>query len=149
MNWTETKLSQHTGLATSAVTLGEVTALDHKVLDDTVESRTLITKALLASSQSAEVLSCLGDSLAVEAHNDTAELLVTLLNVEEDLVGDLGALGSLSCLGEEEEAEPKDQGRHEKATKIEHDCCFSDNQRIQRQRKGKVGEEGREGTLIP
>lgn len=34
------------------IAVGEVTTLDHKVLDHTVESRALITKTLLASSQS-------------------------------------------------------------------------------------------------
>jgi hypothetical protein len=47
------------GLATSAVTLGKVTTLDHKVLDDTVEGRSLVTEALLASSKSSEVLGSL------------------------------------------------------------------------------------------
>ena len=37
--------------AASAIALGEVTALDHEVLNDTVESRALIAEALLASSQ--------------------------------------------------------------------------------------------------
>ena len=47
------------GLATSTVTLGEVTTLDHKVLDDTVEGGALVTKALLTSSKSSEVLGSL------------------------------------------------------------------------------------------
>lgn len=34
------------------ITLGEVTTLNHKVLDDTVESRALVAEALLASGQS-------------------------------------------------------------------------------------------------
>ena len=41
-------------LATSAITAGKVTTLDHEVLDDTVESRALVAEALLASGQSAE-----------------------------------------------------------------------------------------------
>jgi hypothetical protein len=45
------------GLATSAISTREVATLDHEVLDDTVESRALITKALLTGSQGAEVLS--------------------------------------------------------------------------------------------
>ena len=44
------------GLAAGAVALGEVTALDHEVLDDAVEGRALVTKALLACSKSSEVL---------------------------------------------------------------------------------------------
>lgn len=47
------------GLATSAVALGEITTLDHEVLDDTVEGGALVTKALLASSKSSEVLGSL------------------------------------------------------------------------------------------
>jgi len=47
------------GLAASAVALGEVTTLDHEVLDDTVEGGTLVTKALLAGSKSSEVLGSL------------------------------------------------------------------------------------------
>ena len=35
------------------VMVGEVTTLDHEVLDDTVEGRALVAEALLASSQSA------------------------------------------------------------------------------------------------
>lgn len=34
--------------------VGEVTTLDHEVLDDTVEGRALVAEALLASGQSAE-----------------------------------------------------------------------------------------------
>jgi hypothetical protein len=54
------------GLAASAVALGKVTALDHEVLDDTVEGRALVTKALLASSKSSEVLG----SLLTRKHHD-------------------------------------------------------------------------------
>jgi hypothetical protein len=36
------------------VVVGEVTTLDHEVLDDTVEGRALVSEALLASGQSAE-----------------------------------------------------------------------------------------------
>lgn len=34
------------------ITAGEVTTLDHELLNDTVEGRALITKALLAGSES-------------------------------------------------------------------------------------------------
>lgn len=95
---------RRTRLAAGAVALGEVTTLNHEVLDDTVERRALIAKTLLASAKSAEVLSGLRNSLAIKAKDDAAEVLVTLLDVEEDLVGDLGALGRLSGLGEEQEA---------------------------------------------
>jgi hypothetical protein len=61
------------GLATSAVALGEITTLDHEVLDDTVEGRALVAKALLASSKSSEVLGSLltrkHDEYGAEAGN--------------------------------------------------------------------------------
>jgi hypothetical protein len=39
------------GLAASSVTVGKVTALDHELLDDTVEGRALVSIAILASRQ--------------------------------------------------------------------------------------------------
>lgn len=54
-------------LAATAVALSEVTALDHKVLDDTVEARASVTETkllavlLLAGAESTEVLNGLGD----------------------------------------------------------------------------------------
>ncbi len=93
-----------TRLATSAIAFGEVAALDHEVLDNTVESRPLVAKALLACSEGTEVFSGLGDSLAVETKGDAAKVLVAVLNVEVDLVGDLGALGGSGGLREEDQA---------------------------------------------
>lgn len=37
------------------IVVGKVTTLDHKVLDDTVEGRALISEALLASGKSTKV----------------------------------------------------------------------------------------------
>jgi hypothetical protein len=111
------------GLATSAVVVGEVTTLDHEVLDNSVESRAFVTKALLAGSKSSEVLGCLGHSLAVETHNDTAEILVTMLDVEVHLVSDLGTLGSLNVVGEEDQSHSKKEGNRDKeSAEIDHDA---------------------------
>ena len=99
---------KRTRLPASAVSLGEVTALDHELLDDAVEGRSLVAEALLAGGEGAEVLGRLGDGLAVEAHDDAAKRLVAVGDVEVDLVGDLGALGSLDGLGHEEEAEAQE-----------------------------------------
>lgn len=41
-------------LSAGTVTLGEVTTLNHEVLDDTVESGVLVAEALLAGGQSPE-----------------------------------------------------------------------------------------------
>jgi hypothetical protein len=73
-----------------------------------------------------EVLGGLGDSLAVKANDNAAELLIAVFNVEEDLiymsircmslsiasthlVGNLRTLGSLSSLGEEDKSDREDQ----------------------------------------
>jgi hypothetical protein len=45
------KLVAKNGLSASPIPLREVTSLDHKVLDDTVETRPLIAKALLAPNK--------------------------------------------------------------------------------------------------
>ena len=42
-----------------------------------------------SSTESTEVLDSLGDSLAVQAHDDAASLLTADLDVEVHLVGDL------------------------------------------------------------
>lgn len=116
---------QHTRLATGAVALGKVAALDHKVLDDAVEARPLIAKALLARGERAEVLGRLGRGLSVEADDDAAEGLVALGDVEEDLVRDLGALDGLDRLREEEDADAEQQrGRQEEFPEVEHDGRF-------------------------
>ena len=45
--------------ASSAVTLCEISTLDHKVLDDSMERRAFVSKALLAGRQGSEVLGSL------------------------------------------------------------------------------------------
>lgn len=60
------------GLPTSAITIGEVTALDHESLDDTVEGRPFVAKALFASAESTEVLCGLGYGFAIKANNDSS-----------------------------------------------------------------------------
>lgn len=74
-----------------------------------MEARLLKSKALLASSESAEVLSRLRDGLAVKAHHDAAEGNIAVGDVEVDLVGDLRALGGRSGLREEEEGGREDE----------------------------------------
>lgn len=62
------------GLATSAVATGEVTTLEHEFRDDSVERRTGITEALLASAESTEVLGSLGNNVGEEVELDAARL---------------------------------------------------------------------------
>lgn len=110
-----------TGLAASSITLGEVTTLDHEVLDDTVESRALVAEALLASGQSAEVFGRLGHCLAVQSQNYATQVFVTMLDIEVDLVGDLGTLGRGGSAAEEQHAHADEQhGRDEEPPGVEH-----------------------------
>ena len=109
-----------TGLATGTITLGEVTALDHELLDNTVEGRALITEALLAGGESAEVLGGLGDSLAIETNDDASEGLIAVLDIEVDLVGDLGTLRGGGGLREDHKHPQEEGGGQEKAPEVEH-----------------------------
>jgi len=102
------KLVTVDGLSTSAITICEVTTLNHEVLDDTVEARTLISITFLSSSQSAEVLGGFWDSLSIEPNHNTTHLLISMLDIEVDLVGDFGAFHSFGGLGEEDEGEGED-----------------------------------------
>lgn len=64
----------------------------------------------------------LRNGLAVKTKDDTAKVLIAMLNVEVDLVGDLGSLASrLSSLGEVDECEGQDdQHREENALNARH-----------------------------
>lgn len=53
------KLRAVDALSTGTIATGEVTALNHEVLDYAVEGGALVAKALLAGSESAEVLNSL------------------------------------------------------------------------------------------
>lgn len=109
--------------------VGEITTLNHKVLDDAVEGGTSVAEALLASSKSSEVLSSLGNSLAIETKGDATQRLVALLDIEVHLVGDLGTLGRLGRLGEEDQPDCEQKGGSgEEPSQGEHDdgCFFVD-----------------------
>lgn len=103
------RLRSHTGLSSGTIALGEVTTLDHEVLDDTVEAGTLITETLFASCQSSEVLGCQRSGLAVEAHDDASQGLVAVANIEVDLVCNLRALDGLGGLCEVDKNDGEDE----------------------------------------
>ena len=56
---------------TTYIATGEVTTLKHKLWDDAVEFATLVSKALLTSAESSEVLDSLGDYVIIEVEVDT------------------------------------------------------------------------------
>jgi hypothetical protein len=57
---------------TTYITAGEVTTLGHETTDYTVEFGAGVTESELASAESTEVLSSLGNNIVVELENDTA-----------------------------------------------------------------------------
>lgn len=72
------------GLAAGAIATGEVTTLKHELRDDTVEFGALVSKTLLASAESTEILSCLGDDVVEDLEVDATVLLLCFT-----LLGDL------------------------------------------------------------
>ena len=67
------------------VAVGEVTTLDHKLLDDPVESRSFVTEAFFPCAQSTEVLSGLGDCLPIKTDHHPTQFLVPVCDIEKDL----------------------------------------------------------------
>ena len=94
------------------VSIGEITTLNHELLNDPVESRSLVAEPFLAGTQLPEVLGSLRNCLSIKTNNDTTELLITVSDVEVNLslnlsllqveascsipylVGNLGSFGS-------------------------------------------------------
>jgi len=56
------------------IATGEVTTLKHELRDDTVEFGALVSKTLLASAESTEILSCLGDDVVEDLEVDATVL---------------------------------------------------------------------------
>ena len=95
------------GLAAGSVAVREVSSLNHEVGDDAVEDGSLVVErlsrlanSLLSCAQSTEVFHGLrhrlsepareGDDLAIQSHDDSSRLFSVNLDIEVDLVGDLG-----------------------------------------------------------
>lgn len=63
------------GFSSSAVFVGEVTSLNHKLRDDSVEGAALVSEALFSSAESSEVGSSQRNYLIVEEEGDSAQSL--------------------------------------------------------------------------
>lgn len=85
-----------------------------------MEGGALVAETLLARGQSPEVLGRLGDGLAVQPKDDAAEGLIAVLDVQVDLVRDLGTLGGHDGLREEERAQAQKRSGQEKPPDAEH-----------------------------
>lgn len=78
-------------LSTRTITSCKVTALNHELLDDSVESRPLVaqrlarfTNTFLAGAKSTKIVGCLGDNIVIQLEGNTAFLLVADGDVEVD-----------------------------------------------------------------
>lgn len=127
-------------LATSAISLSEVSSLNHELLDDSVKGRSLVAEAILASCKCSEVLSGLAISsfnvlssssrkthlwysLAVKAHHNSSQRLISVCDVEVDFMCDFWSFSGLSGLCEEDKNDSEDQkDRDQGSLKACHDC---------------------------
>jgi len=108
------------GLSASTITTSEVSALNHELLDDSVERRSFVAEALFAGCKSSEVLRSLGDGLAIETHDNPAKFFISMRDVEVDLVGNLRTLCCFRSLGEEDES--KSDNEHQRDDDLLETC---------------------------
>ena len=75
--------------ATSTVSSGKVTTLDHKIWNNSVELGALVSLALGLLGQLEEVVNGLGNSLTEETDGDPTGGFIPNADVEPNLVGNL------------------------------------------------------------
>lgn len=73
------------GFATGSISTSEVTALDHKVRNDTMEFATLEAEALLSGAEGTEVLGRLRNNIGEKGELDATSGLTANGDVEENL----------------------------------------------------------------
>lgn len=88
-----------------SISLGEITTLDHETLDYPVESGSFVTKTVLTSCESPEVLDSFRHSFTVQAHHDTTQRFPSMFDIEVDLVGDDGSFDCQRSLFTSEQVE--------------------------------------------
>ena len=81
------------------IAVGKITTLDHELLDDPVESRPFITKALLPCAQSTEVLGGLRDCLPIETDDDSTQFFIPVRDIQIDLERSVNC--NVSCGGKD------------------------------------------------
>ena len=118
-------------LATRAVAVGEVTALEHEVWDDAVEFAALVAEAARAGAQLLEVGGGLRHLLVEEAHRDAPTRLATDADVKVDL-----------CLRAWQLTGARHRGERQQTQRTEHACDSvraRATARAARARQGKLG----------
>ena len=73
------------GLATGAVTSGEVTTLAHELGNNSVKLASLIAKTLLTSAKGTEVLGGLGDNVSIQLERNATSRSASNVQIEENL----------------------------------------------------------------
>ena len=85
--------------AASAVAFGEVTALYHKVLDNSMELGALVAAANLSSSRElSKILDGLGHDHAKEADDDSTGCFIADFYIKKDLLRHQGFLKNFNSL---------------------------------------------------
>ena len=72
------------GLSSSSVMVGEVTALSHEVVDDSVEMGVLVSESLGMETELSEVIGSLGDDVVKEFEDNFSGFVSSEIEVEED-----------------------------------------------------------------
>jgi len=107
------------GASTSTISTGEISSLDHEILDNAMEFGSLVPFTCGLLSQLVKVIHSPGNSLAKESNFDIANGLSSNLQAEGDSVGHLGSGGlGLGLRGQEGE----DQKGNGKADENLHGC---------------------------
>ena len=113
------------GLAPGPVALGEVTALDHEALNNSVERAALVAEGRVARlGQLVEVLDRLWHNIPEEPDDDSAQRLATPCDVEVDLVSDLWKVAGFAGAGGRlrDKEEQCCQNSKERRNKLHHVC---------------------------
>ena len=72
-------------LATSAIAPGEITTLNHKFRDRTMERGSLVAEAMFSSRELAKILCGLGDNVIIEFENDASDRFFIRCHIELSL----------------------------------------------------------------
>jgi hypothetical protein len=70
------------GLAAGAISFRKVATLEHELGNDTVETRALVSVAILTSSELAEVAAGLGHYIVIEFEDDAGGLVVANFDIK-------------------------------------------------------------------
>lgn len=74
------------------------THLTHESRNDSMKSRSLVSKSFFSSTESSKVLDCLWDSRSIKSHFNTSNGFTIQFHIEKDLFCNFSILGSKESL---------------------------------------------------